>query len=61
MAYVGVSSNGDIHINSMAFRDINCKSVMSSKEQLEKDLKELKTKVAIGKKYGVSDNSVKNG
>ena len=35
---------------------------MPSKEQLEKDLKdlkELKTKVAIGKKYGVSDNGVK--
>ena len=30
-----------------------------SKEQLIKDIEELKTNVAIGKKYGVTDNSVK--
>ena len=30
-----------------------------SREELQKDLLELKTKVAIGKKYGVSDNGVK--
>ena len=36
-----------------------CKSKRPSKEQLIEDLKELKTKVAIGAKYKVSDNSIK--
>lgn len=38
---------------------VECKSKKPSKEELQKDLLELKTKVAIGKKYGVSDNGVK--
>ncbi len=36
-----------------------CKSNCPSKEQLIEDLKELKTRVAIGAKYNVTDNSVK--
>tara|TARA_B100001094_G_scaffold309124_1_gene342470 strand:+ start:1138 stop:2511 length:1374 start_codon:yes stop_codon:yes gene_type:complete len=36
-----------------------CKSNCPSKEQLLEDIKQLKSRVAIGKKYGVSDNSVK--
>ena len=38
---------------------ISCKSKCPNKEQLKKDLTEFKTKVAIGKKYDVSDNAVK--
>tara|TARA_B100001142_G_C14167504_1_gene590884 strand:- start:59 stop:916 length:858 start_codon:yes stop_codon:yes gene_type:complete len=38
---------------------VECKSKKPYKEELQKDLLELKTKVAIAKKYGVSDNGVK--
>ena len=36
-----------------------CKTKCPSKIQLEQDLSQLSTKVAIGKKYGVTDNAVK--
>jgi transposase len=36
-----------------------CKSKCPSKEQLLEDIKQLKSRLAIGKKYGVSDNGVK--
>ena len=38
---------------------VNCKSKRPSEEQLTTDLNELKTRVAIGLKYGVTDNCVK--
>lgn len=37
----------------------NCKSNIPSKKQLEKDIVELKTRVAVGKRYGVTDNCIK--
>ena len=37
----------------------DCKTKRPSKEQLLNDLKEFKTIIAIGEKYGVSDNGVK--
>lgn len=36
-----------------------CKSKCPLKEQLLEDIKQLKSKVAIGKKYGVTDNTIK--
>lgn len=36
-----------------------CKSKCPLKEQLLEDIKQLKSKVAIGKKYGVADNTIK--
>ena len=36
-----------------------CKSKCPSKEELISDIEELKTRVAIGAKYDVSDNTIK--
>lgn len=37
------------------------KSKCPTLEELKDDIRIIKTKVCIGKKYGVSDNAVKNG